>query len=140
MDIQNILIRGPNWVGDSVLAIPAMKAVREHFRNARITLFVRPWVAGLFTSARFVDHVWSQPRPSSIADWSRITRAIRDRHFDLIGVMHRKIHAAIPQAKRIVEFAQCFADLVRAAERPVVHAAGIVSGAAHDLEAWNRMR
>ena len=26
--LEKILIRGPNWVGDAVLAIPAMKAVR----------------------------------------------------------------------------------------------------------------
>jgi heptosyltransferase-2 len=93
--MQNILIRGPNWVGDAVLAIPAMKAVREHFRNAQITLLVRPWVAGLFTSAPFVDRVWSEPRPSSIAEWSRITRAIRDRHFDLAVLFPNSFESAL---------------------------------------------
>src|SRR5438093_235019 len=53
--VRKILIRGPNWVGDSVLAIPAMKAVRARFPDAEITLLVRPWVAGLFSSASFVD-------------------------------------------------------------------------------------
>jgi len=95
MQIDNILIRGPNWVGDSVLAIPAMKAVREHFRNAQITLLVRPWVAGLFSSAPFIDRVWSEPRPSSIADWSRITRAIRDRHFDLAVLLPNSFESAL---------------------------------------------
>ncbi len=95
MQIENILIRGPNWVGDSVLAIPAMKAVREHFREAQITLLVRPWVAGLFTSAPFVDHVWSEPRPSSLAEWSRITRTIRDRHFDLAVLFPNSFESAL---------------------------------------------
>ena len=95
MQIENILIRGPNWVGDSVLAIPAMKAVREHFRDAHITLLVRPWVAGLFTSAPFIDRVWSEPRPSSIADWSRITRAIRDRNFDLAVLFPNSFESAL---------------------------------------------
>src|SRR5213594_964258 len=40
---DKILIRGPNWVGDAVLAIPAMKAVRALFADAEITLLVRPF-------------------------------------------------------------------------------------------------
>ena len=72
MPISKILIRGPNWVGDSVLAIPAMKAIRANFSNAEITLLVRPWVTGLFKGANFVDKVWSEPRPSNVSDWTRI--------------------------------------------------------------------
>jgi len=83
MRVEKILIRGPNWVGDAVLAIPAMKAVRAHFTQAEITLLVRPWVAGLFTSAPFIDKVWSESRPSSLLDWIRITREIRTRQFNL---------------------------------------------------------
>ena len=64
MHVEKILIRGPNWVGDSVLAIPAMKAIRTQFPAAEITLLVRPWVAGLFTSAPFVDKVWPRARPA----------------------------------------------------------------------------
>ena len=81
--MKKILIRGPNWVGDAVLAIPAMKAVRQHFSEAEITVLVRPWVAGLFTAAPFVDKVWSEPKPSSLGDWTRISRSIRARGFDL---------------------------------------------------------
>ena len=35
--VRKILIRGPNWVGDSVLAIPAMKAVRARFPDVHFT-------------------------------------------------------------------------------------------------------
>ena len=69
-------MRGPNWVGDSVLAVPAMKAIRAKFPNAEITLLVRPWVAGVFTSRRFIDHVWTEPKPSRFREWSRITNEI----------------------------------------------------------------
>ena len=85
MRVDKILIRGPNWIGDAVLAIPAMKAIRAHFSDAEITLLVRPWVSGLFTSLPFIDKVWSEPRPSRLLDWSRITREIRRRRFDLLG-------------------------------------------------------
>ena len=67
---KKILIRGPNWVGDAVLAIPALKAVRSNFPEAEITLLVRPWVAGLFTSAPFIDRVWTEAKPAKLGDWT----------------------------------------------------------------------
>jgi heptosyltransferase-2 len=81
--LKKILIRGPNWVGDSVLAIPAMKAVRARFPETEITLLVRPWVAGVFKKAPFIDRLWSEPRPAGVSDWMRITRKIREGRFDM---------------------------------------------------------
>lgn len=95
MDVKKILIRGPNWVGDAVLAIPAMKAVRSHFPEAEITLLVRPWVAGLFTSASFIDKVWTEPRPSRFNDWTRVTRELRARQFDLGLLLPNSFESAL---------------------------------------------
>lgn len=92
---KKILIRGPNWVGDAVLAIPALKAVRSHFPDAEITLLVRPWVAGLFTSAPFVDKVWTEARPSKLADWTRVTRDIRAAEFDLALLLPNSFESAL---------------------------------------------
>ena len=95
MHVEKILIRAPNWVGDAVLAIPAMKAVRERFPEAEITLLVRPWVAGLFTSVPFVDKVWREARPSTLTDWTRITRDIRVRAFDLALLFPNSFESAL---------------------------------------------
>jgi heptosyltransferase-2 len=93
--VKKILIRGPNWVGDSVLAIPAMKAIRNCFSDAEITLLVRPWVAGLFTSAPFIDQVWSEPKPARFADWTRMAKAIRSRDFDLGLLLPNSFESAL---------------------------------------------
>src|SRR5437762_13450034 len=95
MDVKKILIRGPNWVGDAVVAIPAMKAVRERFPDAEITLLVRPWVASLFSSAPFIDKVWSETKPSGVGDWTRITRNIRARRFDLALLLPNSFESAL---------------------------------------------
>src|SRR5262245_33887853 len=95
MQPEKILIRAPNWVGDAVLAIPAMKVVRERFPHSEITLLVRPWVAGLFTSARFVDRVWREEKPSSLAEWTRIVREIRSRAFDLALLLPNSFESAL---------------------------------------------
>ena len=94
-NIEKILIRGPNWVGDAVLAIPALKAVRERFPRAEITLLVRPWVAGLFSSAPYVDRVWSVKRPTTLKNWVRITRDIRGRRFDLALLLPNSFESAL---------------------------------------------
>ena len=95
MSLKKILIRGPNWVGDSILAIPAMKAVRTRYPDAEITLLVRPWVAGIFKAAPFIDHLWSEPRPSGIREWIRVTSSIRERRFDLALLFPNSFESAV---------------------------------------------
>src|SRR5438093_9573528 len=93
--LEKILIRGPNWVGDAVLAIPAMKAVRARFPETEITLLVRPFVSGVFGAAPFIDKVWSEAKPSSLADWIRITREIRNRQFDIALLLPNSFESAL---------------------------------------------
>jgi len=93
--VEKILIRGPNWVGDAVLAIPALKAVRARFPAAEITLLVRPWVAGLFSSAPYVDRVWRERKPTTLKDWMRITRNIRELKFDVALLLPNSFESAL---------------------------------------------
>src|SRR4029453_9841715 len=92
---MKILIRGPNWVGDAVLAIPAMRAVRERFPSAEITLMVRPWVAGLFTSASYIDNVWSEEKPQGLSAWTRLMKQLRRRKFDLGVLLPNSFESAL---------------------------------------------
>jgi heptosyltransferase-2 len=92
--LKRILLRGPNWVGDAVLAVPAMKTIRTIFPGAEITLLVRPWVSGVFTSARFVDHVWTEAQPAGIRQWLRLAAEIRNRRFDLAVLFPNSFEAA----------------------------------------------
>lgn len=45
---SRIVIRPPNWLGDAVLALPAMVALRAHFATASITVVAVSAVAALF--------------------------------------------------------------------------------------------
>jgi heptosyltransferase II len=55
--VERLLVRAPNWVGDVVLALPALRDLRRAFPEAQITLLARPWVAGLYAAVREVDAV-----------------------------------------------------------------------------------
>ncbi len=61
-NIQRLLIRGTNWVGDSVMAIPALREVRRLFPRTHITLLVLPWVSDIYQGSPLVDEVWLYDR------------------------------------------------------------------------------
>lgn len=52
-----LLIRAPNWVGDAVMALPALRELRRIFGDSLITLAARPWVAGLFENEGLADNL-----------------------------------------------------------------------------------
>src|SRR5262245_61974800 len=60
---MNLAIFLPNWIGDAVMATPALRALRRHFATSRITGVVRPYVAGVLEGGDwFDDLVLTQPR------------------------------------------------------------------------------
>jgi heptosyltransferase-2 len=54
---NNILVRGVNWIGDAVMTMPALRALRQANPGARITLLVKPWVSPLFEKDPSVDSI-----------------------------------------------------------------------------------
>lgn len=54
---MKVLVRAPNWVGDSILAIPALNAIRQRCAGAEVVILARPWVAGLYEGQPFADRV-----------------------------------------------------------------------------------
>src|SRR5271163_32629 len=45
---MKILVRATNWVGDAIMALPALRAVRARFPEAEMTILARPYVAFLY--------------------------------------------------------------------------------------------
>jgi heptosyltransferase-2 len=57
MSALEILVRGPNWTGDLVMATPGFRALRAGFPDARITLHVQAALAPLLDGAPWFDDV-----------------------------------------------------------------------------------
>jgi heptosyltransferase-2 len=54
---SQMLVRGTNWIGDSVMSVAALRELRRLLPDQHIALLVKEWVAGLFEEQDFVDEV-----------------------------------------------------------------------------------
>src|SRR5450759_2593016 len=54
---DHIVIMAPNWLGDAVMALPAIADVRRHFSGAHLTIGARPSVAALFRAVPGIDEI-----------------------------------------------------------------------------------
>ena len=57
--MDRILIRGVNWIGDSVMTLPAIRAVRDFYTRSHITLLVKKWVGAIFERDPNIDRIIS---------------------------------------------------------------------------------
>ncbi len=57
---ENLIVRLPNWLGDTVMAVPALQALRAARPAARV-LLAGPWVS-LFTGQSLADVLVDYPR------------------------------------------------------------------------------
>jgi heptosyltransferase-2 len=55
--VERLLVRAPNWVGDVVLSLPALRDLRRCFPTARLEVLARAWVADLYRAVPDVDAV-----------------------------------------------------------------------------------
>ena len=62
---QNIHVRLPNWVGDLVMATPALRALRHGFPEAKITVEGRSYMRYLMDPLETVDEFLDYPYPGS---------------------------------------------------------------------------
>jgi heptosyltransferase-2 len=54
---MNIAVFMPNWIGDAVMATPALRALRNQFRDARLIGVLKPYVAGVLEGGDWFDEV-----------------------------------------------------------------------------------
>jgi heptosyltransferase II len=98
MKPSKILVFLPNWVGDVVMATPALAALRAHFPAARIVALSRPYVREVLDGAGLVDEARgrdSLKSGASVAAQLRDAWALRRERFDLAILMTNSLRTAL---------------------------------------------
>jgi heptosyltransferase-2 len=54
---MKLLIRATNWVGDAIMALPALQAVRKRFPQAEIAILALPYVADIYRGQGVADEL-----------------------------------------------------------------------------------
>lgn len=95
-DCDNILVRGVNWIGDAVMTMPAIRALRLAKRGAKISLLVKPWVAPLFEKDPNIDEVIVySDEYEGISGRLRLAKKLRERRFCAALLLQNAFDAAV---------------------------------------------
>jgi heptosyltransferase-2 len=98
VDINNIVVRSPNWIGDFVLSVPAIKALRDGFAGAEITVVAHRRVACLAGMVEGVDRVMEFDANGvgrSLPGLIRFSRSISEGPIDLAVVLPLSFSSAL---------------------------------------------
>ncbi len=93
MAYGKILVRAANWVGDAVMSLPALRALRERFPNAEISILAKPWVADLYRREPFCDRLIPYTPRDWRAKWEA-ARRLRSLEFDCAILFQNAFEAA----------------------------------------------
>jgi heptosyltransferase II len=83
-----ILIRATNWVGDAIMALPALCAVRTRFPDAEITILARPYVAAIYENQQVCDNTMF------VENSCDIVGELRAQKFDVALLLQNAFEAA----------------------------------------------
>jgi heptosyltransferase-2 len=77
MPVDTIVVRATNWLGDSVLTIPAVRAVKNIRPSARLDIIAPAHLADLWHNERAVDGVIAVNRPTRFGEKARLVGKLR---------------------------------------------------------------
>jgi len=92
-----ILIRATNWVGDAIMAIPALQAIRSRYPEAQLSVLARPWVVGLYRGQGIVDNLIvyeHKGRHGGIFGREKLIAELRREKFDKALLLQNAFEAA----------------------------------------------
>ena len=94
---RKLLVSAANWIGDAVMSVPALEALRKCYPGAEIVLLAKPWVSELY---------WSHPAASRLIIYDpdgehagprgfwKIVQALRSERFEAAILFRNSFHSA----------------------------------------------
>jgi len=97
-EVRKILVRSANWIGDTVMMIPSLMALKKTFPHAQITVLAKPWVIPLLENHPSVDRTMIFAKGNgffhSLKEVARIISWLRAERFDLAVLFQNAFEAA----------------------------------------------
>jgi len=93
---MQIAVIMPRWVGDAVMATPALRALRGHFPSARITGVMRPVIGDLLAGTAWLDDAiaYDRHRRDAACSFATAVRGLRAVRPDLAVILPNSLSSA----------------------------------------------
>ncbi len=82
MGVMKVLIRVPNWIGDAVLALPAIESIAAHFSGEEVWLSAADWVKDVFPSDLAIAGVLPMSAVHDLSGLQTAARKLKGCHFE----------------------------------------------------------
>jgi len=95
--MAKILVKGVNWIGDSLFMSPALSALRKGFPDSHISLLINPWVREIFDGNPDVDEIITYDErgdEKTLKGKIRFIQSLRNRNFDMGIIMQPRSYKA----------------------------------------------
>jgi len=92
-EIQKILVSKLSALGDFVLALAAMKKIRQAHPKAHISLLTTPPFEGLAKASPYFNAVFTDGRPENFAQWIALRTRLRAAHYTRVYDLQTSSHS-----------------------------------------------
>ncbi len=96
---ERILVKEVNWLGDVVMSLPALRAIRRAFPNAHMSVLIKKELASFFEGAGWIDELipYSIRKGffKGLTDRRQIVADLHRRHFDLAVLFPNSFDSAL---------------------------------------------
>jgi heptosyltransferase-2 len=86
----------PNWIGDLVMATPALRALRSRYPSAHVTGIQRPYLTDVLAGTSWLDEFWHyhpKSKDKTVGAQSLLAK-MRGEHFDIALLMTNSFRPA----------------------------------------------
>ncbi|HEY2119768.1 MAG TPA: lipopolysaccharide heptosyltransferase II [Candidatus Acidoferrum sp.] len=94
---MKIMVRATNWVGDAIMALPTLRAVRDKFPQSSISIVARPYVADIYRDQGICDELIPYDPKGQHKGWrgrELLVAELRARKFDVALLLQNAFDAA----------------------------------------------
>ncbi|MBI2835541.1 MAG: lipopolysaccharide heptosyltransferase II [Acidobacteria bacterium] len=139
---SRVVVRSPNWLGDAIMSLPALGAIRRRYPDAHLAVACPASLAPLYKDVEAVSEVIALEGGSRVVrwwSWMENARRLERRRLDVAILFPNSFHSAlVAHAARIPERWGYRTDLrgvllTRAVDRPRRH------DRTHHVEHYNQL-
>jgi heptosyltransferase-2 len=95
--VNRILVRGVNWVGDTVLSYPTVQQLKALFPKSHLAILIPSYLVDLWKTFPYVDEIIPFQKKGGIGSiWEdlNLSESLKERNFDLAVILPRSFRSA----------------------------------------------